>query len=110
VNSIRGGVNANRTPKDIRKRGRDRIGIRLRIQPSAPRSVLVGWNSSGELRVKVNAKPAGGAANKELVSFLAKRFHLRKGDILLESGKTSRKKILSVPAFIKGELEKLPDI
>lgn len=97
-------------PKDIRKRGRDRIGISLRVQPSAPRSDLVGWNDSGELKVKVNAKPTAGAANKELISFLAKRFGLRKGNIRLESGEASRKKILSVPASIRNQLEELPDI
>ncbi len=97
-------------PRDIRKRGRGRIGVSLRVQPSAPGNKLVGWNARGELRLKISGKPAGGAANRELISFLARRFKLKKTDIQLETGSTSRKKVISIPSSVRPQLEKLPDI
>jgi len=96
--------------KEIKDSSGERIRFRVRVQPAAPRSELLGWNAAGELRIKVAAPAREGEANRELVAFLAKHFHLAKRDIEIESGKRSRIKIVSAPSSLKEELEALPEI
>jgi uncharacterized protein (TIGR00251 family) len=96
--------------KEIKDSGEGRIRFRVRVQPSAPRNELLGWNTAGELRIKVAAPPHEGEANKELVKFLAKRFSLPRREIIVESGGKSRSKTISAPAALAAELRALPDI
>jgi len=96
--------------KEIRNSGQGRIRFRVRVQAAAQKNELLGWNAAGELRIKVAAPPREGEANKELVSFLAKRFSLAKREIEIESGEKSKTKIISVPAARRELLEELPDI
>jgi len=96
--------------KEIRDSGEGRIRFRVRVQPAAPRNELLGWNTAGELRIKVAAPPREGEANKELVRFLAKRFSLPRREIVVESGEKSRSKIVSAPAALAAELRALPEM
>ena len=96
--------------KEIKDSGKGRIRFRVRVQPAAPRNELLGWNTAGELRIKVAAQPHEGEANKELVKFLAKRFDVAKRDIVVESGEKSRTKTISAPASIAEALRELPEI
>jgi uncharacterized protein (TIGR00251 family) len=96
--------------KEIKDSDKGRIRFRVRIRPAAPRDELLGWNTAGELRIKVAAPPHEGEANKELVKFLAKRFSVAKREIVVESGEKSRTKTISAPASIADALRKLPEI
>ena len=96
--------------KEIKDSGQGRIRFRVRVQPSAPRNELLGWNTAGELRIKVAAPPHEGEANKELVRFLAKRFSVPKRGIELVSGEKSRTKTISAPASIVDALREIPDM
>ena len=81
----------------------------MHVQPSAPEGKLLGWNAAGELRIRIAAPSKKGAANKELVSFLAKLFSLKKGEIRIERGEKSRVKIVSAPASIRETLLGIPE-
>jgi hypothetical protein len=96
--------------KEIKDSDKGRIRFRVKIQPAAPRDELLGWNTAGELRIKVAAPPHEGEANKHLVAFLAKRFSVPKREIELVSGEKSRTKTISAPASIVDALRELPDI
>ena len=96
--------------KDIKDSGSGRIRFRVRVQPAAPRNELLGWNTAGELRIKVAAPPREGEANEELVRFLAKRFSLPRREIVVESGEKSRSKIVSAPAALAEALRALPEV
>ncbi len=96
--------------KEIKDSGQGRIRFRVKVQPAAPRNELLGWNTAGELRIKVAAPPREGEANKKLIAFLAKRFSLAKREIVVESGAKSRTKSISAPASLKETLEALPEI
>jgi uncharacterized protein (TIGR00251 family) len=96
--------------KEIKDSGDGLIRFRVRVQPAAPRNELLGWNTAGELRIKVAAPPREGEANKELVAFLAKRFSVPKREIELMSGEKSKGKTISAPASLKKDLEALPDV
>jgi uncharacterized protein (TIGR00251 family) len=96
--------------KDIVDRKDGRVGFRVRIRPSAPRSELLGWNAAGELRIRVAAPPVDGAANAKLIALLAKRLSVRKGDVAIVSGESSRVKTIVVPASARPLLVDLPDV
>jgi uncharacterized protein (TIGR00251 family) len=96
--------------RDIVDRMDGRVGFRVRVQPSAPATKLLGWNAAGELRIRIAAPPVGGAANRKLVAFLAKRLSIAKSDIRIEAGESSRLKIVSAPVSARDALDGLPDI
>jgi uncharacterized protein (TIGR00251 family) len=96
--------------RDITKRKDGRVGFRVRVQPSAPVTKLLGWNAAGELRIRIAAPPVEGSANKKLVAFLAKRLSVAKGDIHIEAGESSRVKTVSAPDSARATLEAIPDI
>ena len=96
--------------RTIREQGEGRVGFRVRVQPSAPTNELLGWNTVGELRIKVAAPPREGAANRELVSFLARYFSVGRKEIRIERGKKSRAKTISAPSSIRQPLLEIPEI
>jgi len=82
----------------------------VRLQPSAPRNELLGWNPAGELRVRIAARPVEGAANRELLKYLAGCLGAGRGSLRLEAGERSRLKAVSGPPDIRKALLDLPDI
>jgi len=85
------------------------VTFAVRVVPRASRSELAGLHD-GALRIRVAAPPVEGAANQELVSFLAKRFKVSKAAVTLVSGSNSRNKIIRIAdpsATTRDELSKL---
>jgi hypothetical protein len=50
--------------------------------------------SNDRLRIRIQAPPVEGKANRELVKFLAASLGLRKTDIVIKRGESSREKTL----------------
>jgi hypothetical protein len=48
------------------------------------------------LKIKLNAQPEDGKANKELIAYLAKVFEVRKMDVEITAGLTSREKTVEI--------------
>jgi uncharacterized protein (TIGR00251 family) len=77
-------------------------GLRLsvRVTPGASRTEVAGLKADAQgrtaLSVRLAAPPVDGAANKALIAFLAKALGVRKADITIRSGETSRSKTLDV--------------
>lgn len=75
-------------------------GVRLtvRLSPRASRNriegIAVGVDGKPALKIRLMAPPVDGAANGALIAFLADSLGLRKGDIVILSGETSRLKHL----------------
>jgi uncharacterized protein YggU (UPF0235/DUF167 family) len=75
-------------------------GMRLavRLTPRASRNGVDGIAADADdrpiLKLRLVALPVEGAANVALVAFLADALRLRKGDITIRSGQTSRNKVL----------------
>src|SRR5688572_1817375 len=63
--------------------------------PRASRTEIVGEHD-GALRVRLKAAPVDGAANEELIRFLARKFRVARDDIQIISGQASKRKIVSV--------------
>lgn len=79
----------------------DEIRLRIRLSPGARKEGLGGiWadeHGKAHLKASVRAVPEKGLANKALIALLAKQTGVAKSLITLESGSTSRSKVLSLP-------------
>ena len=65
--------------------------LRVRVVPRAVKNKIVAENNI--LKVYLTASPEDGKANKELIAFFKKEFHLH---LCIKSGAKSREKVLQV--------------
>jgi uncharacterized protein len=73
----------------------EKTQLKVRINPRSSRNQITGWQGD-TLSVKLTAPPVEGAANKAAVDFLADRLGLRKSQVILASGQTSREKTFEI--------------
>jgi hypothetical protein len=87
------------------------VRLALRLTPRASKNGVDGVTQDGEgrplLKLRLAAPPVEGAANEALIVFLAKTLSLRKADITIRSGETSRVKILRLAGDSATLLQKL---
>lgn len=76
---------------------KDRIVITVRAIPKGGSSRIEGVKD-GKLRVRLRAAPEDGKANKELVGLIAKTLGVRKDQVEILRGESSRDKSVAVPA------------
>lgn len=67
------------------------VSLAVVVTPRASRTELAGV-AEGRLRIRVTAPPVAGAANDELVRFLAKALGLPRSALTVTSGLTGRRK------------------
>ena len=70
------------------------ISLVVKVKPGVFKDEIM-IDLEGIITIKIKQKPIRGAANYYFVEFLAKEFNLRKSDIVIEKGLSTRyKKIL----------------
>ena len=69
--------------------------LRLTVGPGAQRTQVVGLYGD-RLKVRLAAPPEKGAANRELIDFLARALNLPKTSFKLTLGASSRAKVVAV--------------
>ena len=69
--------------------------IRVKVQPKASRSEIVGFRED-VLQVRVAAAPEKGKANDALLAILSEGFRVARRDVRIVSGRTSRNKLVFV--------------
>jgi uncharacterized protein (TIGR00251 family) len=90
---------AVRTGEENRKRGR--VGneptatLLVYVQPRATRTGIAGWHGDA-IKIRVAAPPVDGAANEELVRFLADCLAVPRARVCLVGGASGRNKRLIV--------------
>lgn len=72
------------------------IRIAVRVVPRGGRDAIDGVTEAGELRCRVSAPPADGAANKALVRLVADALGVPPSAVTIEAGAASRTKRLRV--------------
>lgn len=93
--SPEGGAAAGGAPLRVRVAG-GLARVAVKALPNAPRSAFAGLRG-GELAVRVAAAPDKGKANEELVRFVAGALGLSRNQVTLETGATSRHKLIAIP-------------
>jgi len=69
--------------------------LRLTVVPGAQRTQVVGLYGD-RLKLRLAAPPEKGAANRELIDFLARSLNLPKSSLKLTLGARSRSKVVAV--------------
>jgi uncharacterized protein len=82
------------------------ITFAARVVPRASKSALAGEHD-GALKVRVAAPPVEGAANEELIKFLAKVFGVPARDVEIKSGHASKSKVVCVRGATAEQLLRL---
>ena len=77
--------------------------LAVKATPNAPRNGVAGWLGDA-LKVKVHAPALEGRANEELCAFLADELGLRRRDVTVARGSTSRQKLLRIEGLTIAEV------
>ena len=79
--------------------------LAVHIQPGAAHSAIVGEHGEA-LKIRIHARAVEGAANAELIGFLAGRLGIARGAVTILRGEKSRRKTVSVD-MTSTEIERL---
>lgn len=77
--------------------------IQVRVVPRSSKNTLE-WQD-GSLKVRLTAAPVDGAANKALITLLARHLHVPERAITLVRGATGRQKTLEITGITMEEVE-----
>ncbi len=70
--------------------------MNVKVIPRSSKNEVVGKMANGILKVKLTSAPVDGEANKSLIKLLAKEFKVKKGQIQILKGKTSKNKLVEI--------------
>jgi len=78
--------------------------VRLRVLPGASRAGIVGRYGTA-WKVRVTAAPEAGKANDAVLELLARTLDLPRRDLAIETGATSRNKLVSLTGLTEAIVE-----
>jgi len=71
------------------------ISLPVHVLPRSGKNEIAGL-IEGRLKIKITAPPVGGAANRELVTFMAKLLGINRSSICLQTGRKGKRKLLKI--------------
>jgi uncharacterized protein len=74
---------------------KDGVVIEVKVEPRSSRNEIIGAGDK-IIRIKLTAPPVGGAANALLIKLLAEKFGIRKRDVIIMKGESSRHKLIKL--------------
>ncbi len=80
------------------------VTFAVRVVPRASRNEIVGVHGDA-LKVRLTAPPVEGRANDALIAFLAQRLGVRKSQVEIVAGATSRRKMIRVIGLLPEEVK-----
>jgi uncharacterized protein (TIGR00251 family) len=80
------------------------VAFAVRVVPRATRNEIAGVHGDA-LKVRLTAPPVEGRANEALVTFLAHRLGVRKSQVEIVAGATSRRKMIHIIGLSAQEVE-----
>jgi uncharacterized protein (TIGR00251 family) len=80
--------------------------IAVRVQPGARRNALVDRLANGDWKIAVSAPPEGGRANEAVVELLAELLGVKRREVTVARGTSSRAKSIEVTGLETGEAER----
>ena len=87
------GFKDSRVP--VKKQPQNNLTIKIKVEPKSSKSEIVGPYGDA-LKVKLTSPPVEGKANKELIDLLSKELKIKKKDIEIISGKSSKNKVVKI--------------
>jgi uncharacterized protein (TIGR00251 family) len=84
----------------------DRARLSVRVQPGARRTALAGRLESGEWKLAVSAPPEDGRANDAVVELLAELLGVKRRQVSVARGHSSRGKQVEIEGLSDAEAER----
>ncbi len=84
----------------------DGVIFRVNVQPASGKNEIVGVKGDA-LRIKINAPPVKGKANKALVLFIGRKLGVKNSEVEIISGHTTRLKRIKVKGETTNTEEKI---
>ena len=82
------------------------VNLRVRVTPRGGRDAVLGVRSSdGVLLLRVAAPPVEGAANRACIELVAKAFGVKRAQVEIVGGETSRDKRFQITGITEAERE-----
>lgn len=78
--------------------------LRVRVHAGAKREGVRGWMADGTLRIEVTAPPEGGSANRAVTELLARLLGIRRAQVEVVRGESSRLKWIECEGLSEAEL------
>ncbi len=78
----------------------------VHVVPRAKRTEVAGRHGDA-IKIKLKAPPVDGAANAELVRFVAERLDVPRSDVTITAGHTGRRKTLEIAGIAAAALRAL---
>ena len=75
----------------------------MKVVPAAAKDEIVGW-LEGALKVRVQAPPEDGRANRALEALLAEALSLKKNAVTVTAGKSSARKHVAITGLTRDEI------
>ena len=79
--------------------------IKIRISPNASKNEII--KSNNEVKIKLTAQPIEGKANKALIEFLSKEFHIPKTFIIIAKGANTKEKTIVFSGVDEEKIKKI---
>lgn len=76
------------------------VRFNVKVLPRSSRNEIAGEEGEA-LKIKLNAPPVDGEANKALIAFLADTFKVPKSGVAIIKGETSRHKLVEIKGIDK---------
>ena len=77
----------------------------IRVVPKSSKTEIAGIMDDGALKIRLTAPAVDGKANQALIEFLADLFDVKRDQIEIVVGLTSREKLVSVVGLAPGKIE-----
>jgi uncharacterized protein (TIGR00251 family) len=77
--------------------------IAVKVVPRAAKDEIVGW-LEGALKVRVQAPPEDGRANRALQELLAEALRLKKNAVTVAAGRASARKRVAIAGLTRDEI------
>ena len=84
----------------------DHARLTIHVQPRASRTEVTGRYGDA-IRIRLKAPPVDGAANEELVRFLAERLGVARGAVTLKAGASGRRKTVAIDGVTSEHAERV---
>jgi uncharacterized protein (TIGR00251 family) len=80
------------------------VAFAVRVVPRASKNEIAGVHGDA-LKVRLTAPPVEGRANEALIAFLAQQLGVRKSQVEIVAGATSRRKMIRIMGLSAQEVE-----
>lgn len=70
--------------------------LRVKVKPNSKQQSIE-EEADGSFKISLKSPPVDGKANQELINLLAKKFNVKKSEITIKSGLSSKNKLIELP-------------